>query len=228
NGIGIDIDHQKKIFGVFERLHPMEKFPGTGIGLAIVQKGVERMGGRFGVESEAGKGSRFWIELPRSLPPEPSAPAAATHVEQPTAPQADTSVQFCVLFIEDNLANVRLMERVFMRRPNVRLLTAMQGSLGLDLAREHRPDMVLLDVNLPDMSGEKVLLQLRQDPELRSTPVVMISGDAIPSRVERVLELGARAYITKPFNIQDLLTVVDETLDENSRRVTRQGATTTS
>lgn len=122
-----------------------------------------------------------------------------------------------VLFVEDNLANVRLMERIFRRRPQVRLLTAMQGSLGLELAREHCPDLILLDLNLPDLSGEKVLLQLRQDPALREIPVVMISGDAIPSQVQRMLDLGAQSYITKPFDVHELLRIVDESLLREER-----------
>lgn len=120
-----------------------------------------------------------------------------------------------VLLVEDNLANVRLMQRVFQRRPGVRLLTAMQGSLGLELAREHQPDLILLDLNLPDLSGDKVLVQLRQDPVLRDIPVVMISGDAIPSQIQRMLDLGARGYITKPFDVQELLRMVDELLPQN-------------
>jgi CheY-like chemotaxis protein len=87
----------------------------------------------------------------------------------------------------------------------------------LELAREHRPDLILLDLNLPDLSGDKVLLQLRQDPALREIPVVMISGDAIPSQAQRMLGLGAQAYLTKPFNIQELLRVVDESLPQEER-----------
>lgn len=124
------------------------------------------------------------------------------------------AVTHMVLLVEANLANARLIERVFQRRAGVRLLTAMQGSLALELAREHQPDLILLDLDLPDLSGDKVLLQLRQDAILRDVPVVMVSGDAIPSQVQRMLDLGARGYITKPFNVQELLRMIDEILPQ--------------
>lgn len=114
--------------------------------------------------------------------------------------------------MHDNLANARLVERLLQRRPQVSLLTTMQGSLALELAREHRPDLVLLDRNLPDLSGDEVLRRLRQDPALREIPVVIVSGDAMPSQVDRLLVDGARAYLTKPFDLAKLLQIVDEVL----------------
>lgn len=124
-----------------------------------------------------------------------------------------------ILLVEDNLANVRVVERLFGRnRPQVRLLTAMQGGIALDLAAEHRPDLVLLDFNLPDMAGDDVLHQLRETDALRTTPVVIVSGDATASQVQRLLDLGAAAYITKPFEIRELLKVVDDLLEVDGDR----------
>jgi signal transduction histidine kinase/CheY-like chemotaxis protein len=210
-GFGMSREKMQRLFTPFERLGAEQSgVEGTGLGLALSRGLVEAMGGALGVTSVEGEGSRFWVDLPRSPAPELShrTPDSDRVVTRAEAAQAT----HCVLFVEDNLANVRLMEGIFRRRPDVKLMIAMQGSRALELAREHRPDLILLDVNLPDMPGDRVLLQLRNDPALRATPVVMVSGDAIPSKVQRVLDLGARAYISKPFDIQELLRIVDENL----------------
>ncbi|MGH7448712.1 MAG: MHYT domain-containing protein, partial [Longimicrobiales bacterium] len=210
-GRGIPAGMLERLFTPFDRLGADQTaVEGTGLGLALSKGLVEAMGGRLGVESSEGKGSAFWVELPlvhgiREVAPAAEPAPARTEPPPPGRPQT-------VLLVEDNLANVRLMERLLQRRPQVKLITAMQGRLGLELAREHRPDLILLDLNLPDISGEKVLIEVRQDVELCDTPVVMISGDAIPSQVQRMRDLGARAYVTKPFNIQYFLRVLDESL----------------
>jgi CheY-like chemotaxis protein len=115
-----------------------------------------------------------------------------------------------VLYIEDNVSNLRLLERTFAHRPQIRLLAAMQGSLGLDLARHHRPNLILLDLHLPDQPGGEVLRQLRADTATREIPVVIVSADAMPSQISALLAAGARAYITKPLDVAKLLTLVDE------------------
>jgi CheY-like chemotaxis protein len=209
-GYGIAEDKLERLFAPFDRLGAEQSgVEGTGLGLALSKGLVEAMGGTLGLESLEGEGSRFWVELSIATRPELTEPPEETRLDAPREFAARTHT---LLFVEDNLANVRLMERVFQHRPQMRLLTAMQGSLGLELAREHRPDLILLDLNLPDLSGDKVLLRLREDPVLRHIPVVMISGDAVPSHVQRVLQLGAQGYLTKPFNIQELLNLVDESL----------------
>ncbi|HET8654553.1 MAG TPA: ATP-binding protein [Longimicrobiaceae bacterium] len=209
-GFGISPEYMERLFTPFERLGADQAVEGTGLGLALSRGLVEAMGGTLGVESVEGEGSCFWVELPLAPIPELSGTAAQEEAVERTAPASRATRT--VLFVEDNLANVRLMERVFQRRPWVRLLTAMQGRMGLELAREHRPHLILLDRNLPDVSGDEVLRQLQQDPALRDVPVVMISGDAIPSQVQRLLDLGAHAYLTKPFDVTALLRMVDETL----------------
>jgi PAS domain S-box-containing protein len=209
-GYGIPGDKLGRLFAPFDRLGVEQSgVEGTGLGLALSKGLVEAMGGTLGVESLEDEGSRFWAELSLASPPEPTDPPEATRFDTRSELAARTHT---LLYVEDNLANLRLMERVFQHRPQMKLLTAMQGSLGLELAREHRPDLILLDLNLPDISGDKILLRLREDVALRHIPVVMISGDAVPSHVERMLQLGAQGYLTKPFDIQELLRLVDENL----------------
>ncbi len=115
-----------------------------------------------------------------------------------------------VLYIEDNLSNLRLIEQVLGRRPRTTLLSAMQGRLGLDLAREHRPDLILLDLHLPDLPGQEVLRRLLDEPRTREIPVLILSADATPGHVERLLAAGARAYLTKPLDVRQLLALVDK------------------
>src|SRR5439155_17800491 len=117
-----------------------------------------------------------------------------------------------ILYVEDNLSNLRLMERILEHRTDVRLLSTMQGGLTLDLAREHRPDVILLDLHLPDMSGDEVLRRLREDPHTDAIPVVMISADATPRQIEQMLAEGAYAYLTKPLNVQQFVRVLEEVL----------------
>ena len=128
----------------------------------------------------------------------------------PTLPTAARQARVTVLYIEDNLSNLRLIEQVLSRRPNATLLSAMQGRLGLDLAREHRPDLILLDLHLPDLSGEDVLRQLLAEPRTRDIPVVVLSADATPGQVERLLAVGAQAYLTKPLDVPKFLALVDQ------------------
>jgi CheY-like chemotaxis protein len=126
------------------------------------------------------------------------------------APRSTTGV---VLYVEDNRSNVRLMERVLQRRAGVRLLHAPSGADGVAMAREYRPDLVLLDLHLPDMPGEEVLQTLSQDPELRDIPVAVLSADAMPAHPRRLKAAGAIAYLTKPLDISLVLQLIDETLD---------------
>jgi CheY-like chemotaxis protein len=165
------------------------------------------------VESEVGRGSTFWVELDRAESPEAEVVEAAASA--PAGPALRPGAT--VLYIEDNLSNVRLIEHVLARRPGVRLLTAMQGRLGLDLAREHRPALVLLDLHLPDLPGQDVLQRLRTDGRTRAIPVIVMSADASPARVRHLLEAGARAYLTKPIDVRGFLRVLDDTLRAEAR-----------
>ncbi len=213
-GPGIPPEGMERLFTPFERLGAEgSSIEGTGLGLSLSKALAEAMGGAMGVESEVGRGSTFWVELAQAESPEASVVQAAQSA--PEGPALRKSA--AVLYVEDNLSNVRLVEHVLARRPQVRLLTAMQGRLGLDLAREHRPGLILLDLQLPDIPGDEVLRRLREDPRTRGVPVVVLSADASPGQVRRLLDAGARAYLTKPMDVRELLRIVDETLSEEGK-----------
>ena len=212
-GIGIEDYEIPQLFQPFQRLTATaETIEGVGLGLVICQRLVRSMGGTMGVKSEPGMGSTFWFELPLVL----SMPDTA--IEETFAPplsEEKPSVlaeDKTLLYIEDNLSNLKLIERILLQRPGVRMITAQQGSMGLELARQHQPDLVLLDLHLPDMNGDQVLIWLRSEPRTTNIPVVVISADAIGSEIKRLKELGACAYITKPFEVPHFLQVLDEML----------------
>ena len=209
-GPGISPASRERLFQPFDRLDAEQRgVEGTGLGLALSKGLVQAMGGAIGVESVPGEGSTFWIEFVEAESPvsrlerlEPSVMAVPSSSDQSGT----------VLYIEDNLSNLRLVERTIALRPGVKLIPAMQGRLGLALAQQHRPDLILLDLHLPDISGDQVLRALHEDPELSQTPVVVLSADATPGRVQRLLGAGARAYLTKPLDVRQFLVLLDEAL----------------
>ncbi len=211
-GDGIPESKMDHLFEPFERLGAEETgVEGTGIGLALSKGLVEAMDGVMGADSVQGQGSTFWLELPvAEVDLEPMIPESFGGV----AP-LDTLVQdveATILYIEDNPSNFKLVERVLGRRPGITLLTAMQGRLGLELAHQHRPELVLLDLNLPDINGTEVLRRIRGDHDLADTPVVVISADVTTGQIQKVLSQGAQAYLPKPLDVQEFLRVVDEIL----------------
>lgn len=132
----------------------------------------------------------------------------------------ETTERRDVLYVEDNDSNFALVRRIFDRRPNIKLSRVERGEMAATLARTQRPHLILLDLNLPDIPGAEVLRRLREQPETKSVPVVVISADATPSQIERLLAAGARNYLTKPFSINLFLAVVDEILEKNVVRST--------
>jgi PAS domain S-box-containing protein len=214
-GPGIPGNKLDQLFVPFERLGAEGTAEeGTGLGLALSKRLMEAMGGALGVESEVGKGSTFWAELPRAE--NPVQLATVTAEEDISDSAAAVLPARTVLYIEDNLSNLKLIERVLARRPEINLLTAMQGRLGLDLARQHRPDLILLDLQLPDVPGREVLRALKADERTRDIEVVVVSADATQGQLRRLLEEGARAYLTKPVDIQSLLRLLDEELGQTA------------
>jgi CheY-like chemotaxis protein len=163
------------------------------------------MGGTLTVESEVGKGSVFHIDLERTTEPfydaEP-VPAGAMSVD----------LKATVLYIEDNLANLRLVERILAHAGDVEVISAMQGRLGLQFARAHRPDVILLDLHLPDMTGEEVAAALKQADETRDIPIVILTAAVHASQRRRLLDLGVHAYLTKPFNVAEMLNLVERVI----------------
>ncbi|MCU1502607.1 MAG: Signal transduction histidine kinase [Ilumatobacteraceae bacterium] len=208
SGIGIAADDIEKLFQPFERLSAGQSdVQGTGLGLALTRHLMTAMSGEVGVTSVVGDGSSFWIELPVA-DGVPIAPRSRRRAWDTTVTAGVEPV--LVLYVEDNVSNVRLVERVLARRSNTSLLVAMRGRLAVEMAVEHRPDLVLLDLHLPDVSGEVVLQALRADPRTSNIPVAVLSADAMPERVRRLIAEGASHYLTKPLDIERLLAVVDE------------------
>jgi signal transduction histidine kinase/CheY-like chemotaxis protein/HPt (histidine-containing phosphotransfer) domain-containing protein len=207
-GVGIADRDLARLFMPFDRLGAEQTdVEGSGLGLSVTKQLVEAMGGDIGATSRRGVGSSFWVELPladapRDQPPNPEA-------APPPAPAS--AGPRTVLYVEDNVSNVKLVERIVARRPEVTLIVAMRGRLGLHLALRHRPELVLLDLHLPDLSGEEVLQHLRADPRTSATPVVVLSADATEGQVQRLRANGATDYLTKPFDIPRLLAVIDGT-----------------
>lgn len=209
-GVGIPVEVMERLFAPFDRLGAeTSSVEGTGLGLALSKGLIEAMGGSIEAESEAGSGSVFTIELRLA-----EAPLQRYQRERPGGQdtQGDEVPACTILCIEDNLSNLNLIERIFAGRPHFRLLSAMQGSLGLELAREHRPDLILLDLHLPDVAGDEALQKLRQDPTTRRIPVVMISADATHGQIKRLLAAGADDYLTKPLDVKRFLETVDTVL----------------
>ncbi len=206
-GIGIAPENLSRVFAAFDRIGAeTTDVEGTGLGLTLSKRLIEAMSGTIGIESEVGRGTRLWITLPAAEAPQirqdaVAAPAAAIG--------AGAQAARTVLYIEDNPSNIMLAEAILARRPEVSLLVATQGGLGLELAREHRPAVILLDLNLPDISGEEVLRRLRSDDRTAKINIVVLSADATPGQVDRLLRAGADHYLTKPFDIEDFLAVID-------------------
>jgi signal transduction histidine kinase/ActR/RegA family two-component response regulator len=209
-GHGMRADAVAKLFVPFERLDAAESgIEGIGLGLALSRNLVETMRGQIGVDSVPGQGSTFWVELARG---DEVTLADASGGAVATLATREYSGARRVLYVEDTLANIRLIEAILHARPQVELLPAMQGQLGLDLAREHLPDLILLDIHLPDLDGDEVLARLQADPATREIPTVVLSADATDKQKTRLLEAGAVAYLTKPIDVARLLETLDQHL----------------
>ncbi|WP_053138960.1 ATP-binding protein [Pseudomonas sp. MIACH] len=214
-GKGIAADHMGQLFKPFERLGADPNVEGSGLGLALSKSLLENMDGQLDVQSQPGIGSRFTVQLPfaRVAQSQPIAtPVIDTELKRP-APVA-SPFQGKVLCIEDNLSSLALIETLLQRRPGIRLLSSMQGQLGLDLAAQHAPQLILLDVSLPDINGLKVLQRLRQSPITRDTPVLMITADASDLTRQALQEAGATAVLNKPINVPAFLAHLDQAFPE--------------
>jgi PAS domain S-box-containing protein len=219
SGPGIPPESQDRLFVPFERLESEQRgVEGTGLGLALSKRLAEAMGGTLGVASAIGQGSTFWVELPLAQKPaELDQPPQQLQPPQAQDQPVEAGPALTVLYIEDNLPNLQLVEHVLSRRRSVKLISAMRPQLGLDLASEHHPDLILLDLQLPDMSGQEVLGRLRANPETADVPVVVLSADVRPRLIGQLLDQGARAFLTKPLDVKELLGLVDTIAAERQR-----------
>jgi PAS domain S-box-containing protein len=210
-GAGIPADRLGRLFVPFERLDPDNvEVEGTGLGLALSKGLLDAMGGEIAVESTPGRGSTFSAILERAVAPGDLVGPAGEPFSRVELPSCT------ILYIEDNPANLGLVEGIIEQYPDVTLLSAMQGGLGIELAVQHVPDLVLLDVNLPDISGVEVLRRLTRHPGTANIPVVILSADATRTRIQQLLDSGARAYITKPLELREFLQTIAATVGRRS------------
>jgi PAS domain S-box-containing protein len=217
-GTGLYPEQLAQLFQPFNRLgQEAGGEEGTGIGLVVAKRLVELMGGAIGVESALGVGSVFWFELIKAAEPRLSTDAgdaaAAAHAHVPRGAQLHP-----LLYVEDNPANLKLVEQIIARHPDFCLLTAVNGNLGVQLARDNRPEVILMDINLPGMSGFEALQILRSDPATAHIPVIAVSANAMPLDIARGLKAGFFRYITKPIKVSELVEAIDAALDLAGKR----------
>ncbi len=211
SGPGIRKEDLNKLFNPFERIGAdRTNIEGTGLGLTVVKKLVGVMDGKTGVESILGKGSTFWVEFPfvtsqaednKLIEP----PAELVHILE--------EKNGVILYIEDNLSNIDLIKQIFAnQQSHIQLISSMFGKQALTMAIENTPDLILLDLNLPDINGIDVLKNLKINKKTRSIPVVIISADAMPQQLERLKKAGAESYLTKPIDIREFLSIINKFL----------------
>lgn len=212
-GVGLDADQVASLFQPFNRLgQEGGQQEGTGIGLVVTKRLVELMGGEIGVSSSPGVGSVFWIELATTAPLAPHAPEGDAEPPGPAEPAPGGGEPHLLLYVEDNPANLRLVEEIVRFRADLRLLSAPDGHLGLSLARAHQPEVILMDLNLPGMSGIEVLRQLRADPLTAAIPVIALTANAMQRDIERGQAAGFDRYLTKPIDIDKFTEAINSTL----------------
>jgi len=220
SGTGIASGDVERLFTPFDRLDAEQRgIEGTGVGLALSKGLVELMGGSMGLMTEPVPGSTFWFELPAAEERLLGEASIATGSDSRPLP-----TPIVVLYIEDNPASRILVETMLTtHHEGVTALSAGRGRLGLEMARHHRPDLILLDRHLPEMDGAEILAAIRADDELRETVVTVISADANPAQIEHMLALGADHYLTKPFDLSDLSAIVDAVASAPSPQPSKKG-----
>jgi PAS domain S-box-containing protein len=222
-GKGIPEARLAELFVPFNRLGAEGTgIEGSGLGLSLSQALAEAMGGSLSLEATSPEGTTFLLEVPTAEPRTRAAVRAAVGHAAERADDADHRQRpvgdHTILYIEDNPANIDLVEGILGTQPNATLIASIQGSVGLDLARTRRPSLILLDLHLPDMSGEEILRRLKRDPATAAIPVVILTADAINAKPEHFTAMGARAFLTKPVDVSRLLEVIDTVLCEVESR----------
>jgi signal transduction histidine kinase/AmiR/NasT family two-component response regulator len=219
SGEGLSADKLAQLFQPFNRLgQEASAEEGTGIGLVMTKRLIELMGGTIGVESTVGSGSVFWAEL--DLTSERPAVVGALALLAPTLVQAGAKVR-TLLHVEDNPANLMLVEDLIARRPDIRLLSALDGNSGIKIARERRPDLILMDINLPGISGVGALKILAEDPVTVHIPVIALSANALPGDIEKGLKAGFFRYLTKPIKVREFMETLDVAFEHAKAQAAR-------
>jgi len=213
SGLGLSAEKLAQLFQPFNRLgQEAGGVAGTGIGLVVTKRLAELMEGELGVESTPGEGSVFWCELNSSVEPQ-------LEIESgDIAPYYEATIpvgapQRSLLYVEDNQANMKLVEQLIARRPDLRLMTAVDGTLGIELARSAQPTVILMDINLPGISGVEALKILREDPVTAHIPVVALSANAMPRDIEMGLRAGFFRYLTKPIKVREFMETLNVALE---------------
>ncbi len=220
-GAGLPPEKLTQLFQPFNRLgQESGSEEGTGIGLVMSKRLVELMGGVIGMESTVGSGSVFWFELNSAAAPQLAVGRAEPAVVAPAQVEHSTPVR-TLLYVEDNPANLKLVEQLIARRPDMRLLSATDGNQGIQLARANRPAVILMDINLPGISGFEALRILREDPATAHIPVVALSANAMPRDVEKGLQAGFFRYLTKPIKVNEFMDTLDVALEFAGQKADR-------
>ena len=215
-GVGLTRDQLAQLFQPFNRLgKESAREEGTGIGLVVTKRLVELMGGRIGVDSTVGVGSEFWIEFRLT-----TAPSLASQPVEPPAlvrPQGSQTTSLrTLLYVEDNPANLTLIEQLVARRSDLRMLSAIDGQVGIDYARAHQPDVILMDINLPGISGIEAMKILCADPLTAHIPIIALSANAMPRDIATALEAGFFSYLTKPIKFGEFMESLDLALKSSA------------
>jgi len=211
-GVGLAPEQLAQLFQPFNRLgKETSREEGTGIGLVVTKRLVELMGGTIGADSVVGVGSTFWIDLSLTTAPE-LAVQDAEHAALARPGLHDGTPRRTLLYVEDNPANLELVEQIIARRPELRLLSAADGDLGIEFARMHQPAVILMDINLPGISGIEAMKILRADPSTAHIPIIAISANAVPRDIEKGLEAGFFSYVTKPIKVGQFMDALDVAL----------------
>ena len=224
-GPGLTVEQLGQLFQPFNRLgQESGAEEGTGIGLVVAKRLIELMGGTIGADSTIGVGSVFWIELRLTSAPR-LAGFDAGRVALAQSQTQDGTARHTLLYVEDNPANLELVEQIIARRKDLRMLSAADGSIGIEFARAYQPDVILMDINLPGISGVDAMRVLRADPATAHIPIIALSANAVPRDIAKALDAGFFSYITKPIKVEHFMETLDVAMKHSQSKPPRADGT---